>query len=130
MPSERYSKFNKYMTLNEKVGSNFNDVDIHFSKLYTLINDPTKLKAQLDVFRQLVFSLDNEQSFNSLAYACLVYSIDGEERNDLTVNGLKETSEKLQWIKAKDVKKKLWNLPKMHIPNLFRWMRIFSTNQT
>lgn len=126
----RYSKFNKYMILNEKIGSSFTAVDSHFSKLYALINEPVKLKAQLNVFRQLVFSLDTEQSFNSLAYACLVKSIDGVDRNDITANGLNETLFKLQWLQAKEVKKKRWSILIMPMKNLRKWIRTFSTKAT
>jgi len=129
-PSLRYSKFNKYMILNEKVGSNFAAADNHFSKLYALINEPAKLKLQLDLFRQLVYSLDKEQSFNSLAYACLVKSIDGISCNDLTVNGLNSTLEKLQWLKAKELKKKRWNTLKPHMRNLKKWIKTYSIKAT
>ena len=123
MPIERYSKFNKYMILNEKVGSSFIDADKHFTKLYTLIKDPAKLKAQLDLFRQLIFSLDNEQSFTNMAYVYLVYSIDGVRFNDLTVSGINETIEKIKWIEASIVKKKSKNFQIKRMMNLMAWIK-------
>jgi hypothetical protein len=114
----RYSKFNKYMVLNEEVGHNFNDVDAHFSKIYALINSPAKLKTQIDNFRQLIYSIDREQNFLNMAYACLVYSIDGVKCDDLTVTGINETLAKLTELKAKDVKKKSTNFLKMLMQNL------------
>lgn len=115
---QRYSKFNKYMILNDEVGSSFSDVDKHFSRLYTLINEPAKLKTQIDNFRQLLFSVANEQSFENMAFACLVKSVNGEKRDDLTKPGLERTLELIKDLKTKDVKKKSWNFPKMLMKNL------------
>jgi len=114
----RYSKFNKYMVLNEEVGHNFNDVETHFSKMYALINSPAKLKIQIDNFRQLIYSIDNGQNFINMAYACLIHSIDGVECNDLTPTGLSETLEKLKMVQAKSVKKKSTLFQKKLISNL------------
>jgi hypothetical protein len=126
----RYSKFNKYMILNDEVGSSFEAVDKHFSKMYALLNDPVKLKQQIDNFRQLMFSVDQEQSFQNMAYGCLVYSIDGEQRNDLTVSGINETLKLLQFLKQKDVKKKSRNLRIRRMMTLKHWIGIFSTTKT
>ncbi len=128
-PIDRYSKFNKYMILNDKIGSNFTDIDKHFTKLYALINEPEKLKNQLTVFRQLVFSLESEQSFESLAYACLVKKIDGEPRDDLTVQGLNETLSKIQWLQAKELKKKSIRFQKLRERTLQMLTRTFSINR-
>ena len=125
IPITRYSKFNKYMVLNEEVGHNFSDADAHFSKIYALINSPAKLKTQLDNFRQLVYSLDKEQNFLNMAYACLVYSIDGIKCDDLTVSGINETLSKLTELTAKDVKKKATISQIKRTKSLRNWIGIF-----
>jgi hypothetical protein len=61
-----------------------------------------------------------------MAYACLVYSIDGVKCDDLTVTGINETLAKLTELKAKDVKKKSTNFLRSLTLNSRSWIERFS----
>jgi len=92
LPAERFSKVNKYWMLHDELGSCFEDIDrIHITRLALSLNDPAKAKKVLDNLRVLIFNIINETDPDSLAFATLIYSIDGIELTDLSDENLKKT---------------------------------------
>ena len=92
LPAERFSKVNKYWMLHDELGSSFEDIDkIHISRLALAIGDPDKLRKVLDNMRVLIHNVINEINPESLAFACLIHSIDGVEIKDLSDENLRKT---------------------------------------
>ena len=91
MPIERFNKANKLWMLHDNIGSSIADFDAnHYTKLELLAGDKDKCLAELNNFRILVFNIMNELNVEHLSFACLVHSIDGVEKKDLSDVGLKK----------------------------------------
>ena len=92
----RHEKFNKYLMLSEQIGGSWEDFDNkHMIKIFRLINDNEKLIDELKNLRTLFYNMINEVNPLSLAYGCLVASIDGIECNDLSQDGLRKLMQSL-----------------------------------
>jgi len=120
LPIERFNKANKFWMLHDNIGSSIEDIDKnHFSKLYMIAGDEAKTKKELNNLRILIYNIINEVNVNHLSFACLVYSIKGEERNDLSDEGLKRTLKELSdlGLTQNVLKKKLTALEKQSMKN-------------
>jgi hypothetical protein len=92
LPAERFSKVNKFWMLHDELGNSFEDIDkIHISRLLLSLDDKDKSKKVIDNLRVLIFNIVNEVNPESLAFACLVHSVDGVELTDLSDENLKRT---------------------------------------
>ena len=90
LPADRFSKVNKYWMLHDELGSSFDDIDrIHITRIALSLHDTAKAKKVLDNMRVLIHNIINEVNPESLAFACLIYSIDGVELKDLSDENLK-----------------------------------------
>jgi hypothetical protein len=90
LPAERFSKVNKFWMLNDELGSSFEDIDrIHITRLALAIENKEKAKKVLDNMRVLIHNIINEVNTESMAFACLVHSIDGKEIEDLSDENLR-----------------------------------------
>jgi len=91
LPADRFSKVNKYWMLNDELGNCFEDiVRIHITRIALSLHDKDKAKKVLDNMRVLIHNIINETFPQSLAFACLIHSIDGEEITDLSDENLKK----------------------------------------
>ncbi len=91
LPADRFSKVNKYWMLNDELGNSFEDIDrIHITRIALSLHDKDKAKKVLDNMRVLIHNIINEINPQSLAFACLIHSIDGEEVTDLSDENLKK----------------------------------------
>lgn len=96
LPAERFSKVNKFWMLNDELGSSFEDIDrIHMTRLILSLNDMDKAKKVIDNMRVLIYNIINEVNPESLAFACLIQSIDGMEVTDLSDENLKRILKEL-----------------------------------
>jgi hypothetical protein len=92
LPAERFSKVNKFWMLNDELGNSFEDIDrIHITRIAMSLNDKEKAKNVLDNMRVLIHNIINEVNPESLAFACMIHSIDGQEITDLSDENLKKT---------------------------------------
>jgi hypothetical protein len=89
LPADRFSKVNKYWMLNDELGNCFEDIDrIHITRIALSLHDKDKARKVLDNMRVLIHNIINEVNPQSLAFACLIHSIDGEEVTDLSDENL------------------------------------------
>ena len=96
LPAERFSKVNKFWMLHDELGSSFEDVDkIHITRLLIALEDKEKSKKVIDNMRVLIHNIINEVNPESMAFACMVHSIDGKEMNDLSDENLKRVIKEL-----------------------------------
>jgi hypothetical protein len=91
LTAERFSKINKFWMLHDELGSSFEEIDrIHITRLILSLDDKEKAKKVIDNMRVLIHNIINEVNPESLAFACLIHSIDGVEVTDLSDENLKK----------------------------------------
>lgn len=69
------------------------DVTGHFGKINSFLQMEKlqEAKVEMNNLRMNLFAMLNKINTKSLCFACLIVSIDGEQRNDLSDDGLKTT---------------------------------------
>lgn len=130
MPIKRYTKFQKYNVLESGVGSDIEAIGGHFGKLFEYLGFNMS-KESLQEAKNLYYNyylILEEISIPGMAFACLVYSIDGELITDLSDDNCKVIVDKLSEIgltaqevfnTIEDVKKKVHDDLKLYAPGFF-----------
>lgn len=127
MPIIRFQKYNKYMLIDSGVGSDLQDILNHIdrAKIYVSANQSMAL-AEMNNLKQALYLVAEEMSPKYMAFAVLVYKIDGKVQNDLTDVGLKRVLEQLKeakkgWLDGilDAVKKKIDKELSMYFPGRF-----------
>ena len=91
LPVEQFNKINKLWMLHDDLGSSFEDIEkIHFTRLLLSVNDPGKLKKEIENLRVLMFNILNEVNPQSLAFAASIHSVDGKEVTDYSDENLRK----------------------------------------
>jgi hypothetical protein len=106
--------------LDDELGNSFEDIDrIHITRILLSLDDKDKAKRVLDNLRVLIHNIINEVNPESLAFVCLVHSIDGVEMTDLSEDNLKRTLKLLsdRGLLYSELKKKLKTQGKEYIMN-------------
>lgn len=128
MPIINFQKYNKYLLIDSGVGSDVDDIDAHIARIAKFIksNNAKKALQELQNMRQNMYMVNSEISPKYLAFAALIHSIDGEEVNDLSDDGLKNVLAKLKEIKHSKIidflvwlKKKVTTELEMYFPGDF-----------
>ena len=120
LTAERFSKVNKFWMLHDELGGSFEEIDrVHITRLLLSLDDKDKAKKVIDNLRVLIHNIINEVNPDSLAFACLIHSIDGVEINDLSDENLLRTVKYLSdnGLTADVLKKKLKRSEKGSIRN-------------
>lgn len=136
LPIVNYQKFNKYVLFSSFIGSDINAVVQHHANILKLIDvDKAKAKLELQNTMQSLMFIENNISPDLMAFACLIYSIDGEKITDYSDTNLKAVidsikEEKFKVIKALlDVfKKKLKTELETYYPDFFSTKSQENTN--
>ena len=105
MPIVNFQKYNKYLLIDSGIGSDADDIDAHITRVAKLIksNNAKKALQELQNMRQNMYMVNSEISPRYLAFAALIYSVDGKEVNDLSDDGLKKLLQDLKDIKHSKV---------------------------
>lgn len=127
MPIVNFQKYNKFILIDSGLGSDIDSVDSHLVNLVKLIKtDKVKASRELQNLRQTMHMIVSGISPKYLAFAALIYSIDGEVITDLSDDNLKNVLNKLNYIKHNTVaqflawlKKKLDTELETYFPNEF-----------
>lgn len=100
LPIKRYQRFNKYLMIDNEVGSCFEDFDKRTMKIIELLKKDLKNEAVIEMEnrRQMVFNSYENYSPKNLALAILVYSINGVVFNDYSESKLDEIVNELDKI--------------------------------
>lgn len=117
MPMKRYQRFNKFLMIDNEVGSDFADFNKRSSKAIELLKKGLLDEAvkELDNRRQMVYNAFMGYSPKGRAMAIMVHSIDGEVFTDYSKGGLDKVIDRLDEIgftyaltdeTVRDVKKK------------------------
>jgi len=92
LPADRFSKVNKFWMLNDELGNSFDDIDrVHITRLLIALKDEVKSKKIVENMRVLIHNIISEVNPESMAFACLIHSIDGVELTDLSDENLQRT---------------------------------------
>lgn len=100
MPVVRYHKFTQLMVLATGEGNDLEAIRTKIDSIVKMIDDgqPAKAKVEMLNLYQIFAFIDTAVDPKSLAFACLVKSIDGKEETDINDNRLHEIAGKIdQW---------------------------------
>jgi len=117
LPMKRYQRFNKYLLIDNEVGSDFTDFELRSSKAVEFLKKGLTDEAikELENRRMMVFNSFMEYSPRGMALALLVHKIDNVVYKDISSEGLQLVLDKLDEIgftekqsteKVDEVKKK------------------------
>lgn len=128
MPIVNFHKYNKYLLLDSGIGSDVDDVDAHIVKIAKYIKAGSSEKAlqELQNMRQNIHMINSELSPRYLAFASLIYSVDGRRVLDLSDSGLKALLDELKDVRHSSllsffriIKKKVETELDLYFPNTF-----------
>ena len=98
LPIGAYQRYNKFLLIDAGIGSSVDDFDAHIVKLAKLIGNNEREKAiqELQNMRQNLFMINSRVSPKYLAFAALVYSIDGKKVEAVSDDDYSELLAKIQ----------------------------------
>lgn len=98
LPIGAYQRYNKFLLIDAGIGSSVDDFDAHIVKLAKLIGNNEREKAiqELQNMRQNLFMINSKVSPKYLAFAALVYSIDGKKVEAVSDDDYSELLAKIQ----------------------------------
>lgn len=114
LPIERFQKYNKYVITDSGLGSDIESVDEHIVQIAKLIksNDKKKAIQELQNMRQNMHMIISEVSPKYMAFAALVYSIDGKKVESISDTSLQELLQELRNVKHFNLVEILYSLKK------------------
>ena len=107
LPIVRHHKFSKMMLIDAHIGADLSDFDAHVERIirYIKSNKNDLAVKELANLRQNIFFIQSEISPKHLAFAALVYSIDGKAVTDLSDEALREIVKCLSDVPVKEIEK-------------------------
>ncbi len=127
LPVSRWHKYQKYCLIDGGIGSDLSSIDTHIARVGEFIRQKAfdKADTELQNLRQNIFFVQNDVNLRLLSYACLIKSIDGEECNDITDEGLQRVIDRLADVPTNTitaifmvVKKKIEQEVQAYFPSL------------
>ena len=107
MPVVRYNKYTKYCVLSTGVGNTVDDIVSRIAAIRKMIgkeNVEKQMDSELLTLAQTFHFCTNCVDPSTLAFASLVKSVDGEECNDVTDEGIEKVKDRLsEFVTRKDV---------------------------
>lgn len=100
LPIVNFQKYNKYLLIDSGVGSDIDSIDGHISRIAKLIkSDTAKAMQELQNMRQNMYMISSEISPRYLAFAALIYSVDGRVITDMSDENLKSVLNEIRAVK-------------------------------
>lgn len=107
MPVVRYNKYTKYRVLSSGVGNTIGDIIAKLSSLQSMIGKEgceKKMNSEILALKQTFHFCTANVDPATLAFSCLVASVDGEECTDMTDEGFEAVRKRIsQWLTREDV---------------------------
>lgn len=92
LPLENFKMYNRYLLIDSGIGADFEDVDRHIDRLINfVVNDKDAAIQEVQNLRQNLYFIQQNINPKMMAFACLVYEIDGKQIADLSDDGIKHT---------------------------------------
>lgn len=119
LPVARFQVFSKFVLLDSKIGSTLSDIDDHISRLAHYVEkDPKKAIVELQNLRLNLYFVLEGINPKQMAFATLVYKLNGQPQNDLTDEGIRRV-----WRALNTEISKGW-FDRMFLAVKKKWMRI------
>ena len=98
LPIGAYQRYNKFLLIDAGIGASVDDFDAHIVKLAKLIgnNEREKAAQELQNMRQNLYMINANISPKYMAFAALVYSIDGQKIEAVSDDDYGELLAKIQ----------------------------------
>lgn len=114
MPIENFQRYNKYIIIDAGLGSDIDSVDEHIVQIAKLINSGDKKKAmqELQNMRQNMHMIVSGISPRYMAFAALIYSIDGKKVESQSDTSLQELLSDLKKVEHGSIIETLFRLKK------------------
>lgn len=98
LPITNYQRYNKFLLIDAGIGSSVDDFDSHIIKLAKLIgnNDREKAVLELQNMRQNLYLINTNLSPKHMAFAALVYEIDGKKVEIISDDDCKDILETIK----------------------------------
>jgi hypothetical protein len=92
LPIDLSKKMNNYLLQETGIGSTIADIDDRMERVMIYLAGDKNKEAleEMKNLRYALFSCINELSYQSMAFGCLVHSINGKEVTDRSTEGLKK----------------------------------------
>lgn len=128
LPVARFHKYQKYLLVDAGIGSTIQDFDKRIEKMrrYCMLNDTANAQKEVENMRQCVYMIQNGLSTRHLAFACLVFAIDGVQYADISDDSLQKIVETFADAPIQDltdrlesVKKKIDQQLTLYFPKCF-----------
>jgi len=93
----RYNQF-QCQLITAAIGQSMDEVTAKFSRLDQFLSAKKidLAASERRLIQQNIWSAINKINYQSFVFACLVHSIDGDERNDISEGGLQDTVKALE----------------------------------
>jgi hypothetical protein len=128
LPMVRFHKYNKLILIEGHIGSDLQAFDVHIEKAMIYISSGQKENAlaEMNLLRQNFYLIQEQITPDTMAFAALVKSIDGNECTDISDEGLKKTQKVFSEMSlgsftdlSDSVKKKIDGLLQLYFPEVF-----------
>lgn len=103
LPIMRYARFQRYCILDSGVGSTMDDIGKHFGKLFEFLSHNMNEEAVMEAKNLYYnyFIILEDLSLNGMAFASLIYSINGKVITDYSEDNLRAVINELDEIGLK-----------------------------
>jgi hypothetical protein len=117
LPIVLSKRMSTYLLQDTGIGSSMNDVDDHLARLRIFVSNDRKTEAleELKNLRFNLFSMLSGLNYQSLAFGCLIASVDGQPVTDYSSEGIAALVDKIG-ITQGDVEEYLDEIKKNWIP--------------
>jgi hypothetical protein len=110
-PSElkinEYKLYTKQLAIASEIGDDFAAVDSKLNDIFLVAGDREKTMTEVNNLRQTLYNIYNvDQGVDSMLFAIMVHSIDGNVVTDKSNEGLERIMKTLSQISQKELKKK------------------------
>lgn len=128
MPIINFQKYNKYLLIDSGIGSDVDDIDRHITRIAKFVKSGDKAKAiqELQNMRQNMYMINSSISPKNLAFAALIYSVDGQKITDYSDENLRCVLDSLSFVKQSfitkilnKIKKKVESELEAYFPSMF-----------
>lgn len=132
LPIARYHAFQRMCLLDAGLGSDLSAVDNHLGRIKAFLISDEKEKAltEIENLRTNFWFMQSGISPALMAFAVLVYKLDGKIKGDLTDDGIKKTCEDISFLTAGQVEQTTSEIKKKSKPIWQDIFRRFSTRRT
>jgi hypothetical protein len=127
LPIVRFHKYNKFLLVDSGIGSDINDLNQKIGTIVGHVKNKSDFAiTELENMRQALYLISTELSPKHLAFACLVYSVDGEVIHDISDDNLHRVLKRLKntkvgWLNGfmESIKKKINQELRLYFPGRF-----------